>query len=415
MNVTEAGQVFVTPSAFADDAAFHEACALLRRDDPVHLVEHPDYPPFHVLTKHADVHEVELHPAAWTNAPLPVIAPQAAVDRQNAQGMPLLRTLIHLDGDEHKAYRGITSDWFTPRALAGLEPRLAQLATDAVDRMADLGGECDFARDIAMPFPLQVILSILGLPEGDYPRMLQLTQQLFGASDPELGQGGTPEEMGAILMDFFTYFSDLAKDRQANPTDDLASVIANASVDGQPYSIVEMISYYIIIATAGHDTTSSAMAGGIQALVENPDQLQRLRDDPALIATAADEIIRWVTPVRHFMRTATAPYSLRGHDFDAGDWVMLSYPSANRDEDVFDDPFRFDVGRSPNRHLAFGFGAHYCLGAQLAKMEIRALLTELVPRLESASLAGPPELTSTNFVGGLKHLPLRYSISSPPG
>jgi cytochrome P450 len=166
----------------------------------------------------------------------------------------------------------------------------------------------------------------------------------------------------------------------------------------------------VIIATAGHDTTSSAMAGGVQALVENPDQLQRLRDDPALIATAADEIIRWVTPVRHFMRTATAPYTVRGHDFAEGDWVLLSYPSANRDEDVFADPMRFDVGRTPNKHLAFGFGAHYCLGAQLAKMEIRALLTELVPRLQSAELAGIPELTSTLFVGGLKHLPLQYEV-----
>jgi cytochrome P450 len=412
MNLTEAGEVFVTPSAFADDARFHEACALLRREDPVHLVDHAEYPPFHVLTKHADVHEVELHPAAWTNAPMPVLAPKEAVARQEAAGAQMLRTLIHLDGDEHKAYRGITVDWFTPKALVGLEPRLAQLAKDSVDRMVELGGECDFAQDIAMPFPLQVILSILGLPEGDYPRMLQLTQQLFGASDPEIGRGDRPEEVAAILMDFFTYFSDLVNDRQANPTDDLASVIANANVEGQPYSMIEMISYYVIIATAGHDTTSSAMAGGVQALVENPDQLQRLRDDPSLIATAADEIIRWVTPVRHFMRTATGPYRVRDRQFGEGDWVLLSYPSANRDEDVFADPFRFDVGRTPNKHLAFGFGAHYCLGAQLAKMEIKALLTELVPRLDHAELAGKAELTSTLFVGGLKHLPLTYRVSA---
>lgn len=410
MDVQEAGQVFVTPSAFADDARFHEACALLRREDPIHLVDHADYPPFHVLTKHADVLDVELHPAAWTNAPLPVLATKEAVALQEAQGTQLLRTLIHLDGDEHKAYRNITVDWFTPKALVGLEPRLAQLAKDSVDRMVDLGGECDFARDIAMPFPLQVILSILGLPEGDYPRMLKLTQELFGASDAEVGRGDSPEDVGAVIADFFAYFTELVNDRQANPTDDLASVIANARVEGQPYSIIEQISYYVIIATAGHDTTSSAMAGGVQALIENPDQLQRLRDDPALIATAADEIIRWVTPVRHFMRTATGPYTLRDHQFDTDDWVLLSYPSANHDEDVFPNPMRFDVGRTPNKHLAFGFGAHYCLGAQLAKMEIRALLTELVPRLRSAELAGTPELTSTLFVGGLKHLPIKYEV-----
>jgi cytochrome P450 len=411
VNIKEAGQVFVTPSAFADDALFHEACALLRKQDPIHLVESADYPPFHVLTKHPDVHHVELHPTQWTNAPLPVLAPNEAVARQEAAGgIPLLKTLIHIDGDEHRAYRGITVDWFTPKALVGLEPRLAQLAKDSVDRMVELGGECDFAQDIAMPFPLQVILSILGLPENDYPRMLKLTQQLFGASDPELSRGQSPEELGAVLMEFFQYFRDLVADRQANPTDDLASVIANAQVDGQPYSVVEQISYYLIIATAGHDTTSSAMAGGMQALLENPDQLQRLRDDPALITPAADEIIRWVTPVKHFMRTATEPYTVRDHQFDTGDWVLLSYPSANRDEDVFAEPFQFDVGRTPNRHLAFGVGAHYCLGAQLAKMEIKALLTELVPRLERGELAGTPELTHTLFVGGLKHLPIKYSV-----
>jgi cytochrome P450 len=410
MNLKDAGEVFVTPGAYADDARFHEACAQLRRDDPIHLVEHPDFPPFHVLTRHADVHEVELHPAAWTNAPIPVLAPTSVVEQQLAQEGPVLRTLIHLDGEEHKAYRNITLDWFTPRALVGLEPRLAQLAKEAVDHMAELGGRCDFATDVAMPLPLQVILSILGLPEEDYPRMLKVTQQIFGGGDEEMSRGVSPEEMAEVFTDLFNYFNELATDRQAKPTDDLASVIANATVNGQPYSIVEMISYYVIIATAGHDTTSSAMAGGVQALVENPDQLQRLRDDPSLIATAADEIIRWVTPVRHFMRSATGPYRLRDHEFSKGDWVLLSYPSANRDEAVFADPFRFDVGRAPNRHLAFGVGAHYCLGAQLAKMEIRALLTELVPRLEHAELAGPPELTSTIFVGGLKHLPLEYRV-----
>ena len=410
MDVTEAGLTFVTPSAFADDARFHEACRILRAEDPIHLVETETYRPFWVITKHADVHDIELHPAVWTNAPQPVLANLEAERIQEAQGVQLLRTLIHLDGEEHKAYRTITVDWFTPKRLASMEPRLRQLAKEAVDRMVGLGGECDFARDIAMPFPLQVILSILGLPEGDYPRMLKLTQELFGAGDPDVQRGETPEEIGAVLTDFFTYFTDLVNDRKANPTGDLASVIANAEVEGQPWSIIEQVSYYVIIATAGHDTTSSAMAGGMQALAEHPNQLQRLRDDPSLIATAADEIIRWVTPVRHFMRTCQAPYTVGGHDFSPGDWVLLSYPSANRDENVFDDPFTFDVGRSPNKHLAFGFGAHYCLGAQLAKMEIRALLTELVPRLQSAELAGEPQLTKTLFVGGLKTLPLHYHV-----
>jgi cytochrome P450 len=285
--------------------------------------------------------------------------------------------------------------------------------------MAELGGECDFARDIAMQFPLHVILSILGLPESDYPRMLQLTQELFGSEDPELARGKDPADLLQVLQDFIGYFTTLTEDRRANPAGDLASTIANGRLGGsaddphagEPMGIVETISYYVIVATAGHDTTSSAMAGGVQALIEHPDQLQRLRDDPGLLDTAVDEIVRWVTPVKHFMRTATEPYVVGGHELRPGDMVLLSYPSANRDDDVFDDPFRFDVGRSPNPHLAFGFGAHYCLGAKLAKMEIKALLTELVPRLRSIELAGEPALSHATFVSGLKHLPVRYDVA----
>ena len=214
-----------------------------------------------------------------------------------------------------------------------------------------------------------------------------------------------------MIQDFFVYFSALTDARKAEPTSDLASVIANATIDGEPIGIMEQISYYVIVATAGHDTTSSAMAGGLQALIEHPDQLARLQADPSLLPTAVDEIIRWVTPVKHFMRNCTTTYELRGHTFEKGDAVLLSYPSANRDEEVFTDPFRFDVGRTPNKHLAFGFGVHYCLGAMLARMEIKAVLTELLPRLRSIELAGEPAEMQTLFVGGLKRLPIAYELA----
>ena len=409
MTPNEAGQVFVTPSAYADPAMFHEACAVLRREDPIHLVENEDFVPFHVLTKHADVLEVELHNREWENAPRPVIANLEADRQREAQG-DLLRTLIHMDDPDHRAYRGITSEWFLPKNMAKLEGRLAELARLSVDRMAELGGRCDFARDIAMQYPLQVILAILGLPESDYPRMQKLTQELFGSADPELSRGTSMEDLMAVIQDFFVYFTALTEARKAEPTGDLASVIANAAIDDVPIGIMEQISYYVIVATAGHDTTSSAMSGGVQALVERPDQLARLQADPSLIPTAVDEIIRWVTPVKHFMRNCTTEYTLRGHTFQEGDAVLLSYPSANRDEEVFDDPFCFDVGRTPNKHLAFGFGVHYCLGAMLARMEIKALLTELLPRLRSIELAGEPAEMQTLFVGGLKRLPIAYEV-----
>jgi cytochrome P450 len=409
-DLDDAGKVFVDPSAYANEERFHGACAQLRRDDPIHLVEHPDFPPFWALTKHPDVYDVELRPDVFNNAPFPVLGPTEALRRQQEASGGILRTLIHMDDPDHKAYRALGADWFRPRSLARLDQRLAELARRSIDRMAELDGSCDFARDIAMQYPLQVILAILGLPESDYPRMLQLTQELFGNEDPELSRGSSPEDVILVMQDFFNYFNALIEDRRANPAEDLASTIANGTIDGDPVGIVEAMSYYVIICTAGHDTTSSAMAGGVQALIEHPEEMQRLRDDPGLVDSAVDEIIRWTTPVKHFMRTATEPYEVRGHRFEPGDMLLLSYPSANRDEEVFDDPFQFDVARSPNPHLAFGFGAHYCLGAKLAKMEIKALLTELIPRLRSIELAGKPDLTHTTFVGGLKHLPISYEL-----
>jgi cytochrome P450 len=291
-----------------------------------------------------------------------------------------------------------------------MEERIAELARQYVERMADYGGECDFATQVAVHYPLYVILSLLGLPESDFPRLLALTQELFGGADEELRRGETPEELLATLLDFFAYFQDITSARRAIPTEDLASAIANARVDGEFLSDIDIASYYVIIATAGHDTTSSTISGGLHALIEHPGELARLRDDPALLPTAADEMIRWVTPVKEFMRTATADTEVGGVAIKQGEAVLLSYPSGNRDEEIFTDPFRFDAGRDPNKHLAFGFGVHYCLGAALARMETRALFAELLPRLESIELAGRAEWTATTFVGGLKHLPIRYSL-----
>jgi cytochrome P450 len=316
-----------------------------------------------------------------------------------------------VDDPEHRDLRGVTSEWFLPKNLGKLEDRLKELSKRYVDKMAQMGGSCDFARDIAMQLPLNVILDILGLPESDYPRMLKLTQELFGASDEELSRGSSPEDLIAVISDFFAYFTQVTQDRRENPTEDLASAVANGKMNAEELTMMQTISYYVIVATAGHDTTASAIAGGIHALIENPDQLQLLKDHPEYISTAADEIIRWVTPVKHFMRTATEDYTIRGTTIKKGESVLLSYPSANRDEEVFDHPFTFDVTRSPNKHLSFGFGVHYCLGAMLARMEIKAFLSELIPRLESIELNGEPALMKTIFVGGLKHLPVKFVLN----
>jgi cytochrome P450 len=242
--------------------------------------------------------------------------------------------------------------------------------------------------------------------------MLQLTQEIFGAEDDEFKRDAdTLTGLMQTVAEFVAYFDGITAERQAQPTDDLASVIANGIIDGEPIGHREQLGYYIIAATAGHDTTSNSMAGGLQALIEHPDELRRLQSDPSLLGTAVDEMIRWTSPVKHFMRTATADYDVRGTTVRAGQDVLLSYWSANRDEEVFADPFRFDVARTPNKHLAFGFGIHYCLGAMLARMELKALFGALLPRLHHIELAGEPQLSRSYFVSGLKHLPIRYELS----
>lgn len=410
--IDPAAKVFATPTAYTDDARLHASLTHLRAHAPVSRVDQPPFRPFWAITKHADVLEIERNNNLFVSAPRPLLAPAEADDLAQSlldSGMGL-RTLIHMDDPQHRVVRAIGADWFRPKAMRALGVRIDDLARIHVDRMLQAGTECDFVTEVAKNFPLFVIMSLLGLPESDFPRMLSLTQEMFGGDDTEFQRGTTPEEQLQVLLEFFSYFNDLTAARRANPTDDLASAIANARVDGEPLSDIDTASYYVIIATAGHDTTSATIAGGLQALIENPDQLRRLTENPELMPLAADEMIRWVTPVKEFMRTATADTTVRDVPIAQGESVYLSYVSANRDEEVFSDPFRFDVGRNPNKHLAFGFGVHFCLGAALARMEVSSFFRELLPRLKSIEPNGDPQLIATTFVGGLKHLPIRYSL-----
>jgi cytochrome P450 len=402
--------VFVDPTAYADDERFHAACRVLRREHPVVKVESERYRPFWALTRHADVLDVERDNEHFLNAPRALLVPAAMEERAQANGGPPLRTLIHMDDPEHKAFRGIASSWFLPGRIRMLEERIRQLAVRYISHMTDLGSSCDFAQEVAVGFPLHVILSILGLPEEDFPKMLQLTRELFDADDDEAIGSRDPAARMAILLGFFQYFMALTEDRRATPTDDLASTIANATIEGQLLNDFDAASYYVIIATAGHDTTSSSIAGGLEALLRHPDQLARWRDDPSLGATAVDEMVRWETPVKEFMRTATENRVIGGETILAGDSVYLAYLSANRDEAVFEDPFRFDVGRVNNKHVAFGQGVHFCLGAHLARLELRIFFEELLARVDDIQLAGEPQRSATVFVGGLKHLPISYQV-----
>jgi hypothetical protein len=385
--------------------AWHATAARLRREAPISHVALPDYPAFWAVTKHADVMEIGKHPEVFTNAPTPVLGPTADLPDDPAAA-PAVNTLIQMDGEVHRNHRNLVGDWFEPGNVKRRAERVEELARHFVDRMQAMGERCDFANDIAVHYPLQVILSILGLPEEDHQRMLRLTQELFGAEDPDIGR--VDASVLEVIMDFVAYFDALARDRRQHPTDDLASVIANGTIDGEPLPDMDVFGFYLIVATAGHDTTSNSIAGGLLALLEHPDQLALLQSDPTLVDNAADELIRHVSPVKPFLRTCREPFTLRDVPFQPGELTLLSYASANRDEEVFDDPFRLDVRRSiASSHLAFGFGRHSCLGAHLARLEVRAIFQELLARIESIELDGEPTFVQARLVSGPKTLPVR--------
>jgi cytochrome P450 len=407
-DLENAGRIFAEPSAYADPVAWHATAKRLREEAPISLVDIAEYQPFWAITRHADVMEIERNAEIFTNAPSPALATRAAM-AQEAGGQ--MNTLVQMDGDEHKGHRNLVNEWFKPGNVKKMQDRVDELARQFVDKMAAMGGRCDFANDVAMHYPLQVILSILGLPEEDHQKMLKLTQELFGAEDPDIGRAGEDHSVLEVMMDFVGYFTGLAADRRSNPTGDLASVIANAELGGAPLPDMDVFGFYLIIATAGHDTTSNSIAGGLLALLEHRDQYDLLRSRPELVDGAADELIRYVSPVKHFVRTCREQFTLRDVTFQPGDVTLLSYASANRDDEVFPEPFALDVTRAnASSHLAFGFGRHFCLGAHLARMEVRAIFRELLGRLDSIDLDGDVTFVQSRLVSGPKKLPIKYAL-----
>ncbi len=413
----------IDPKSYADDSV-HEAFRWLRANNPMGRAELEGVSPFRIVTRHADILEISRQNDLFHSGDLASTFTTIEGDRlvrQMTGGSPhLVRTLVQMDAPDHPKYRLMTQSWFLPQNIRKLEDRIRQIAREHVDRMAQLGGECDFVNEIALYYPLRVIMEILGVPPEDEPRMLKLTQELFGAQDPELSRSGAnenlqgPEAMAAlqgVIADFFMYFKAITDDRKANPRGDVATVIANGKIDGEPINDFEAMSYYVIVATAGHDTTSSSTAGAVWGLCANPGEFAKVKADPSLIPALVDESIRWITPVKHFMRSATADAEVNGQKIAKGEWLWLAYPSGNRDEAVFDDPDSFRIDRSGGKHLAFGYGAHLCLGQHLAKMEMRILFEELLPRLKSLEFAGEPRLSAGSFVSGPKHLPIRYAFA----
>jgi cytochrome P450 len=390
----------------------HKLFARLRREDPIHWTEPVGYRPFWTISKYPDIVEIERQPDLFINAPRTKLLSTEFESkvREAMNGRPMLvRALPQMDNPDHSKYQKLTHGWFQPRQLRNLSDRIEALARESVDRLVAIGGECDFYNDIAIYYPLRVLMTILGLPQEDEPRLLKITQAYFGGGDPDMQQGS---DLIDATLAYVEYFRDVAKERRQNPKDDVATVIATSQIDGRPIEDFEAYSYYVALASAGHDTTSATIAGGLLALIENREAMERLQREPELISAAAEEMVRWVSPVKHFFRTAAADYEIRGKKIKSGDSLFISYPSGNRDEEAFDRPFEFMPDRSPNRHLGFGFGIHACIGRHLAKAEIVAFFREFLKRVEMIELADRPAWTETSFLGGVKRLPVRYRMRS---
>ena len=323
-------------------------------------------------------------------------------------------TIIEMDPPEHRDFRKVASGFFTPRSIHRLDEIVTTSARQQVDKLGE-EGECDFVEAIAQRHPLRVLATILGIDQADEELVLELTQQLFASDDPDLQRKGgdrkkATEEVG---LQFFQLFDRIVQDRRANPRDDLASLLANAKLaNGEPMGPVETFGYYLIVFTAGHDTTRNAISGGMAAFLENPGQLELLCKNPELTKKAVEEVVRWTTPVNYMRRTLLRDVEMHGTKLREGEHLTLFYASANRDDRVFERPFEFDITRHPNRHLGFGTGEHFCLGAHVARLSSRALFLELANRIEMLEPAGEPTHIESSFVVGHKALPIRYKITA---
>ena len=382
----------------------HEWFTRLRREAPVvwHDMDPTEGRGFWAVTDYDDVVTVNRDNLLFSSHEGCVFLwdmPQEALEQQRMM-------MLNMDPPMHTRYRRLVNRGFTPRMVQELADTLRTRTTDIIDRVADRG-ECDFVVDVAAELPLQAIADILGVPQEDRHKMFDWSNRMVGADDPEYGI--TEENQAEASMELFAYAHGLAAARQQEPGEDLISVLLKADVDGERLTELELDLFFLMLTVAGNETTRNLISHGMVALLENPDQLELVRRDRSLLPSAVDEMLRWASPVINFRRTATADTELGGQQIKKGDKVVIFYISANRDEKVFTDPFKFDVTRSPNEHVAFGGGGpHYCLGANLAKLEINIMFNEVLDRLDDIELTGDVQRLRSNFINGLKHVPVKF-------
>jgi cytochrome P450 len=412
MSITT-GLELIDPHYYGRSGPPHEIWRRLRAESPVHWCEVPTVEPFWAITRQEEIRFISRQPDKFLSEPGITLVP---TDRElnRSEGLGAMKVVITMDPPEHRDVRRVASPWFTPRALKRIDAAIDESARALVDELAG-EGETDLAMGMAVSHPLRILATALGVPRDQEPKILELSNRLFAPDDSELGGGRGPEVFRRLGQEFLELFLPIIQNRRAHPRDDLASLLANGQVRGEPMGPMETLGYYLIVFNAGHDTTKNALAGGFRALIENPAQFDKVRRDLSRAPDAVEEILRWTSSVNYMKRTAACDIELGGQKIREGDALVMFYGSGNRDESVFEDPFSFDIDRRPNRHLAFGHGEHFCMGAHLARRSQRAIVEELARRVEHWEIIGDPEWISASFVVGLKHLPVAYRISKRSG
>ncbi|MFK7895647.1 MAG: cytochrome P450 [Myxococcota bacterium] len=401
----------VHPEDYAQHGYPHQIWARLRAEEPVSWQTQPgNAVDYWAITKHADITAIGKRPDIFLSGPRLVIQ---HLEEEVREVPP---TLIQMDNPMHKDFRQMVSKRFTPRMLKNIHEPIERIGREIVEKLYDKGdeGECDFVDEVSAPLPIAVIGWLLGVDESDWPMLYEWTNRTLGAGDPEYQVDGQDSRATAeaAQIELFGYFSKLVAERRANPKDDLVSVFIASEYEGRPLNDLEILSWCFIIVIAGNETTRNGTTGGMLAFIENQAELRRVQADMGLLNSAVEEVVRWTSPIIHFGRTATEDYPLRDKVIKAGESVALFYPSANRDEEVFEDPFSFKIDRKPNRHIGFGVGEHFCLGAHLARMEMQVAYRHLLPRIDEIELAGPVDRLHSGLVGGVKRLPIRYKLRS---
>jgi len=398
------GHINLTDAGVWEQAAPHDWLDRLRSEDPVHWHEESDGPGFWAITRHEDVRRVSTAPLEFSSA---VGGPNRVMDEGGLEKVRMI--IIGMDPPEHHDFRGIVAKAFTPKMINRLEDALQAETKRVIGGLRDRE-RCDFVPEVAARIPMWAISELMGVPEGDRQRLYELSHALIDDQDPEVAP--TPETSTESLLEIFSYATDLAAKERANPTGSLTSMLLEAEVDGRKLSDMEYTLFFMFLIVAGNETTRTASSHGLHTLIQHPEALARLVADPSLIPGAIEEILRWEPPIHHFRRTATLDTTIGGHAIAEGDKVVMWYAASNRDPAVFDDPHTFRIDRSPNRQQSFGIGEHFCLGANLARLSLRLIFTELLATIDNIELEAPPRRLHSNLINGIKEMRISYEVKS---